>query len=311
MKRRVSNEEVVKIYELRDPRDLECSPRYVGITIKDLNSRLSAHVTIKALKTKTYKNNWIKSLLKDGIKPTIHLIEEVVGWDYACQVEKYYIKEFREQGYILTNSTDGGEGSVGVVPRQETRNKLSISSSGKNNPMYGKSGEDSPMWGRRHSEETIEKMRKSKLLRDSKREKPESFGITHDTKRNRWIVAIHVSGIKYSAGVYGKKEDAEKVIEEIYPRRYLTPPITGEEIRKIINKHVEIEWCRKTLVKPLQVNYKTESNQWIARISLGNGERRYLGIFDNEEDAKEKYIEGMLEIVTLKLKKYNINIDEI
>lgn len=115
---------LVKVYELRDPRDETKSPRYVGITVKLLKNRLCAHLNPKKLIPNNHKNTWIKSLLKLGIKPTIHLIEEVEGYDYACKVEQYWIKEFKEQGYNITNSTDGGEGLKGYIASEETKEKL-------------------------------------------------------------------------------------------------------------------------------------------------------------------------------------------
>lgn len=119
---------IVKIYELRDPRDETKSPRYVGITTKDLKIRLNSHLNgVKYDKTRiNHKVNWIKNLLKNNIIPSIHLIEEVEGWDYACEVEKYWIKEFKEQGYKLTNSTDGGEGVLGFKHSQESIDRMAI-----------------------------------------------------------------------------------------------------------------------------------------------------------------------------------------
>lgn len=115
----------VKIYELRDPRDPECKPRYVGITKNKLKYRLNAHIQDSlSNKNNTYKRNWIKSLLNNNIIPTIHLIEEVEGWEYACKVEQYWIKEFNTQEYTLTNSTDGGEGRLNIVVAQETKNLI-------------------------------------------------------------------------------------------------------------------------------------------------------------------------------------------
>lgn len=137
---------LVRIYELRDPRDLECSPKYIGITVKKLYDRLGQHTSKRPLSFTSKKNSWIKSLLKDNIRPTIHLIEEVIGWEYAYKVEKYWIKEFRNQGYDLKNSVDGGSGTLGYKFTPEQRKKVSESSKGK--PK---------------SKEAIEKMRQSKL----------------------------------------------------------------------------------------------------------------------------------------------------
>lgn len=124
---------LVKIYELRDPRDESKSPRYVGMTSKSLEKRLFAHLQSYYLEAKTYKNNWIKTLLLENIKPTIHLIEEVEDWKYACEVEKYWIKEFRAQEYRLTNLTDGGDGVIGYIMSEEAKLKLSKTLTGKVN----------------------------------------------------------------------------------------------------------------------------------------------------------------------------------
>lgn len=130
---------LVKIYELRDPRDLECSPRYIGITSKALDKRLSNHLTYSKLNSsKNHKNDWIKFLFKQNIKPTIHLIEEVIGWDYACECEKYWIKEFKGQGCNLTNATNGGEGLFGFIYTEQQKLEKSLRTKGKNHPNYGK-----------------------------------------------------------------------------------------------------------------------------------------------------------------------------
>mgnify|MGYP003590577521 CR=1 FL=1 len=64
---------MVKIYKLYDPRFPD-DVKYVGKTKKSLNERLSAHLSNYFLESKTHKNNWVKSLLCDDIKPLISLI---------------------------------------------------------------------------------------------------------------------------------------------------------------------------------------------------------------------------------------------
>lgn len=181
------SEVIVKIYELRDPRDKSCEPRYVGITTNTLHNRLRGHLKQSSLDKKLHKNNWIEKLKKLEIKPTIHLIEEVIGWEYAGEVEKYWIGEFREQGHRLTNFTEGGGGALGFKHSEETKQKMSEdklgsknpmykkqfseehinrmikSRSGERNGMYGRKGKDSPNYGKRHSEETKEKLRQLNL----------------------------------------------------------------------------------------------------------------------------------------------------
>lgn len=149
---------LVRIYELRDPRDTECKPRYVGITTKSLHYRLRMHInTSNSSKNNNYRVNWIRKLLKSNIIPTIHLIEEVFGWGYACECEKYWIKEFKEQGYKLTNSTLGGEGAFGIKLSKETRLKLRLKA--LNRVVSKETGEkiSKSNKGRKNSKESIQK----------------------------------------------------------------------------------------------------------------------------------------------------------
>lgn len=152
---------IVKIYELRDPRDLTCSPRYVGITTKSLKDRLYLHIYDATSGKKHYRANWSRKLIREGVAPTIHLIEEVIGWEYACEVEKYWIKEFREQGYKLTNSTDGGEGRLGFHPSQETIDKITSKTRGRIFSQEIREKMAKSALGRKVSNETREKISRS------------------------------------------------------------------------------------------------------------------------------------------------------
>lgn len=75
----------------------------------------------------------------------------------AVDKEKELINKFnsndRNFGYNLTK---GGDGLNGYIPSEETRRKMSIINSGKNNYFYGKRfyGEDNPYYGKTHSEQT-------------------------------------------------------------------------------------------------------------------------------------------------------------
>lgn len=105
----------VKIYKLIDPRDLNHTPRYIGITIKTLNRRLNSHISESRLnKITTHKINWIRKLLSENIKPTIELLQEVDTWEEACKLEQYWIKKFYNLDCKLTNGTLGGEGVLGL-----------------------------------------------------------------------------------------------------------------------------------------------------------------------------------------------------
>lgn len=113
-----------KIYLLSDPITNEI--RYVGQTCNSLKNRLAQHVSsIKNQNDTCYRTNWIKSLNKQKLIPNIILIKENLNKTECNELEKYYIKFYKDQNIKLTNMTEGGEGSVGFKHTLETKQKLS------------------------------------------------------------------------------------------------------------------------------------------------------------------------------------------
>jgi len=53
--------------------------RYIGKTIKSLTKRFSNHLTDARRGDQTHRSNWIRSLLKRGIFPSIQLVGVVDG----------------------------------------------------------------------------------------------------------------------------------------------------------------------------------------------------------------------------------------
>jgi group I intron endonuclease len=119
------------IYKLIDPISNEI--RYVGKTKNTLTKRLYEHLTVRNLKPNNHKNNWIKLLLSLNVKPKIELIE-IVNANNWIQKEIYWINYFRENGYNLTNTSNGGEGSFGYKMSQESIKK-SLETRQKNNTL--------------------------------------------------------------------------------------------------------------------------------------------------------------------------------
>lgn len=114
------------IYGLSNPYTFEL--RYVGKTEQKLSVRLQQHLQPAYLRTNTHKNAWIKSLLKNGIKPEIFEIETTEDFD----AEEFWIGYFMLLGCDLTNGTNGGEGwKVGMRHSEESRRKISLSHLGK------------------------------------------------------------------------------------------------------------------------------------------------------------------------------------
>jgi hypothetical protein len=71
------------------------------------------------------RNKHHSSVVKKYGKPTVQIIASSLTEQEAFNFEKLVIKQLRKQGVKLTNLTDGGEGTLGVVQSIETRQKRS------------------------------------------------------------------------------------------------------------------------------------------------------------------------------------------
>ncbi len=191
---------MVNIYTLSDPR-YPNDIRYVGQTIKKLNTRLSIHIAPKSLISKTHKNNWIKSLLEVNIIPLINLIEEVNDDEWSIR-EIYWINYYKSIGHKLTNSTDGGEGMLN--PNEETRKKLSNANSGENNPNFGK----------KRSLETNDKINEIRVIKHTEETKliigEKSKGRKHTEETKQKISETHLG--KIVSEYTRKKISDEKIL---------------------------------------------------------------------------------------------------
>lgn len=94
------------IYALCDPDTNEV--RYVGKSDSP-QKRYREHLRTDS--KCTYCARWIQSLMRQGKRPHIQILEEVT--DNWVEREQWWIAEMRRRGARLTNLTDGGEGIVG------------------------------------------------------------------------------------------------------------------------------------------------------------------------------------------------------
>lgn len=156
------------IYGLIDPNSKEL--RYIGKAL-NLRKRFSQHHRISVLKPKTHKNNWLKSLLNKGQSAELVIIEKYNTPEELPQAEIDMIAYFKFIGCDLVNTTNGGEGSLGIKNflgkhhSQESKNKISESNKGqkrtdetKQNISKSKIGKPSPRLGMIASEKTLIKM---------------------------------------------------------------------------------------------------------------------------------------------------------
>lgn len=83
--------------------------RYVG-KANNLKDRLRRHISKYCLdREHTYKSNWIKSELDIGNKIIISEIEYIADGNWE-ECEIYWIEQFKQWGFKLTNHTIGGDG---------------------------------------------------------------------------------------------------------------------------------------------------------------------------------------------------------
>jgi hypothetical protein len=94
------------IYCMIDPRSGETM--YVGKTF-NLRQRLAGHIFSPCNES---MSSWIKSLLEQGVKPKIELLESVAPGTSWQEREVFWIAEMKRKGASLLNRTDGGGGDI-------------------------------------------------------------------------------------------------------------------------------------------------------------------------------------------------------
>lgn len=104
----VDGEILSVIYGLYDPENQIV--RYVGQTVSP-KKRLKDHVSEANCNIRfNRKNNWIRSVLKEGRRPEMMILEEVEDHNQEAldRAERFHIAQLLDCGFDLTNATDGG-----------------------------------------------------------------------------------------------------------------------------------------------------------------------------------------------------------
>ena len=106
--------------------------RYIGKS-NILRKRLYSHIKECKTSNKSHKINWIKSLLERDELPIIEVLEEVSieDWQYS---EKYWIEQFRQWGFNLTNIAKGGVDGNSYKRTESTKQKMRVSKLGTKLP---------------------------------------------------------------------------------------------------------------------------------------------------------------------------------
>ncbi|HKR01468.1 MAG TPA: GIY-YIG nuclease family protein [Pyrinomonadaceae bacterium] len=122
----------IYIYALIDPRDGKI--RYVG-KAKDLKRRIWNHTVPSKLSGTCHRQNWLRQLRSEKLKPAVQILETLPENSDWTQVERKWIRELRAKGFDLVNTTEGGEGGATMTGRKriisaETRARISASRKG-------------------------------------------------------------------------------------------------------------------------------------------------------------------------------------
>lgn len=114
------------IYALKCPDTLRV--RYVG-KATNLSTRFTAHLSEAKRRAHTHKNHWLNGLLASGKKPILEILDITTDTEWR-ECERFYIRKHKPSG-LLTNTTDGGDGSAGVKQSAETISKRVAKTTGQ------------------------------------------------------------------------------------------------------------------------------------------------------------------------------------
>jgi group I intron endonuclease len=104
-------------------------PKYIG-KAKCFKTRIKQHLNRDRFIYKSWFYNWLNKQIANNKEFFIDILEEV-NQDNHVEREKYWIKHVKENGYQLTNMTDGGDGNNNQVFNEETREKHRIRMTGR------------------------------------------------------------------------------------------------------------------------------------------------------------------------------------
>lgn len=127
-------------------------PFYIGIG-SDCNYN-------RAYEIRGNRRNIVWSRIASKSKIEVEIMLDGLTWDEACQKEIEFIKLYGRldlNNGILSNLTNGGDGTIGKIVSIETKEKMRLRMIGNANPMHNKS----------HSKELIEQIRLKNIGRIS------------------------------------------------------------------------------------------------------------------------------------------------
>ena len=222
--------------------------------------------------TKYGRNNphWHNIVKKIGY--SVNIIHSNIGWDEAGEIEKLLIKEYGRQDLgtgNLVNLTDGGEGCLGVIVSEETKQKIGKAHKGKTMSEEARQKMSKARKGKTMSEETKQKIAKLATGRTPSEEIRQKLaklatGRTHSEETRQ---KMSKERIGEKNGFFGKthSEETKQKISLVHRNR---KGIKGYSWHKLHKK-------------------------WIVKI-VSNKKSIHIGYFDIEADAAQAYQKARL-----------------
>ncbi len=165
-------------------------PFYVG---KGKGRRYLSHLKHQSkFDGNKHKKNKINEILNNYLVPIIEIISSGLTEDDAFILEKDTIEKYgrlNNQTGILCNMTDGGEGQSGWIPSIDYREKMSKSTSGEKNGMYGKTHtiESRKKMSEWQSQKKVSIETKEKMSSNRMGEKNSFYGKSHTDETKKKI----------------------------------------------------------------------------------------------------------------------------
>jgi hypothetical protein len=177
----MENQKIYYVYEYIDPRNNQ--PFYIG---KGKGDRLNYHIKNLNDGYNPHKTNKIKKILSEGLEPIINIVVSGLTETESFEIESSLIIKFgrvdNKTGCLL-NLTYGGEGQSGWIPGDDYRKKMSESTKGEKNGMFG----------RNHSDETKNKIREKAVGRKASEETKKKFSTDRVGSKNSFYGKKHKS----------------------------------------------------------------------------------------------------------------------
>jgi hypothetical protein len=109
--------------------------RYVGYTKHEPEKRLTSHLCEAQHENTCHRHRWLRKLKRQGLRPSIVVLEIIVSPLAWKAREKHWIAKLRKTNNLV-NTTEGGEGLVGA-PRSLYK-RIGRKQRGKPGPMLGR-----------------------------------------------------------------------------------------------------------------------------------------------------------------------------